>query len=167
MAINKIKVKGVKKLDDGYGLNFKPFKINNYVYTGAKVSSSSKEYVKLEITLIAKNGDGDDRSTTFGLLENGTVKTLRRKNTFGTELFYKLSTVVQHCVNVVKKVRDELSEKEVSDGSDKTQDESADKETDEDNSCEDDSCMVTDCNNKAVVPNDNPFLCEEHERVTA
>jgi len=164
VAVNKIKFKGIKKLKGGYGINFKPFKIDSYVYTGAKVTGSSKDYVKIEVTLVAKNSNGDERLSTFGVLENNTIKTLKRKNTFGTELFYKLSTIVQFSIKVAKKFKNKDT-----DDSDKDDSEpialSGEVASNEEESVEvdDNTCMVSDCDQEAFHPTHDPMFCDKHE----
>lgn len=147
----KIKVKSVKKLDDGYGINFKPFKIGDYVYLGAKVSTSKVKRVKLEVELVARNPEGNKHRTTFGLLENGTIHTLKRRNSLGVELFFKLSTIVQESIRIVRKVRSRNKTQEK-----KEKDKSKDK-----------VCLVTSCEKEAVVPEDDPVFCEEHSKIMA
>lgn len=150
----KVKVKSIRKVDGGYGINFKPFKIGDYVYLGAKVTTSKAKRIKIEVELVAKNPEGDDHRITFGLLENGTIHTLKRRSSLGVELFFKLSTIVQKSIRIARKVRSDMDNKTQTDKKDKS-DSGGDKKV----------CMVTDCEQEAVVPEEDPVFCEEHEKI--
>ena len=156
----KIKATGIKKLGNGYGVNFKPFKVNSYVYVGAKVKSSSIEHCKLQIDLIAYNNKKKKRIISFVLLDNGNITTLKRKSTFGVELHYKLTTIVQLTAKIVMKYRNK------SKNTDNEVDESSKQEAEKSSKpTVNNTCMISDCNKEAVVPDSKPLFCEEHTHV--
>ena len=108
----KLKVNGIKNRVKDYVVEYESFEVGDYIYQGAVVGSSKRDYVKLEITLYAETKDGNTRRITFALLENNNIIPLKRKKTFGVELSYKLTTIVQKSIKIVSKYRKKLKEVE-------------------------------------------------------
>ena len=157
--------------------------------------SSNKDYVKLEITLIAEM-NGKSRRISFGLLDNNNIVTLKRKSTFGVKLAYQLTSVVQQTIKAVIKYRKTMKNKQNEGGEtnnssksdvkgDNDVKETYDKKGSKTNNDryksfnlhpeEDDgkskdmtkkvTCMVTDCDKEAVGPKGNPMFCEDHKKL--
>lgn len=177
----KLKVNGIKNRVKDYVVEFEPFTIGDYVYKGAVVGSSKREYVKLEITLYAENQDGANRRITFALLDNNNIITLKRSKTFGVELSYKLTTIVQQSIKIVSNYRKKLKKMEKEDSGeeeatvekdvkkevvkkDTKKKEVKDKEVTEDVP-EEEQCLVTNCHRKAIKPDGNPLFCDHHTKV--
>jgi len=175
----KLKVNGIKNRVKDYVVEYESFEVGDYIYQGAVVGSSKRDYVKLEITLYAETKDGNTRRITFALLENNNIIPLKRKKTFGVELSYKLTTIVQKSIKIVSKYRKKLKEveereenKEVSNEeevAEKEENKSTKKEKDISKEVkevpEEDQCLVTDCTNKAVGPQGNPLFCKKHIKI--